>query len=199
MYFKLPYTKLADAPLKLLQTSEAKLISHETASTSEDNIYKFSFRDWQRLDSYNNPQNVRLEDAIDPELVTFAMGLFPTEHLYGWSLSFLPANTAIADHVDRMLLHRFCKRVIIPLSTTPDVLNWSYERDRTTKRFYTLDYGGVYRLNTAITHGLYNNSNLPRRAVYLDIIDDRLYNRFKNHPEMQKVILANALGEIYVF
>jgi hypothetical protein len=97
-----------------------------------------------------------------------------------------------------MFFHRIAKRIIVPITDTPDILNWHWQ-DNDTKRYYFLEYGNIYRLNTAYTHGLQSYSKQVRRAVYFDVIEPRLYNKFKQHPDILKVITARASGEKYVF
>jgi hypothetical protein len=193
MNFEFPIQVIGDVDTNILTLVNNKLIDYESKSQ-----YIFQYQNWSRLDSYNNPENLKLEDIIGDDIVNRVMSYFQNEVLYGWSLSYLPGNTKIADHVDRMMLHRLAKRIIVPVSNTPDVLNWHYSPDKISKRFYTLDYGKIYRLNTAATHGLVNNSKEPRRAVYFDIMPTRLFEKFKDSFDIQKVILLNSTGEIHV-
>lgn len=193
MYFEYPIKKIGTIDQSILHNVNQRLIEYET-----NNKYNFNYQDWQRLDSYNNPTGIQLADIVGHDIIKITMSLFTDHMLYGWSLSHLPAKTKVLDHVDRMMLHRLAQRIIVPVTDTPDVLNWHYSRDKVTKRYYTLDYGNIYRLNTAVTHGLENNNTQPRRAVYFDVMPIRLNNKFKDNFEIQKVILLNASGEIYV-
>lgn len=193
MNFELPIKTIGKINTDILDEVNERLIQHESKSE-----YVFKYQNWQRLDSYNNPENFKLEDIVGSRIIESVMSYFPSEVLYGWSLSHLPGKTKILDHVDRMLLHRLAKRIIVPVSNTPDVLNWHYSSDRITKRYYTLDYGNIYRLNTAATHGLMNNNEQSRRAIYFDVMPKRLFDKFKDSFDIQKVILMNASGEIHV-
>lgn len=193
MFFDLPIKTIGTIDHKILEKVNNLLIQYENS-----NNYVFEFQNWQRLDSYNNPKKFNLSDIVGQEIIDVVMKHFPKHMLYGWSLSYLPGKTKILDHVDRMMLHRFAMRIIVPVSDTPDVLNWHYSKDKITKRHYILDYGNIYRLNTAVTHGLENNNVNPRRAVYFDVMPQRLYEKFKDNFEIEKVILLNASGEIHV-
>lgn len=193
MNFDLPMKVIAPISHTILNEVNNKLCEYESREE-----YIFKYKEWQRLDSYNNPKNHTLESIVGHNIVDEVMQHFTDSILYGWSISHLPGKAIISDHVDRMMLHRFAKRIIVPISNTPDVLNWHYSKDKITRRFYTLDYGKIYRLNTAVTHGLINNNTLPRRAIYFDIMPTRLNEKFKNHFDIQKVILIKASGEIHV-
>lgn len=110
----------------------------------------------------------------------------------------MPEKSNIIDHVDRMLFHRFAKRIIVPITKHSDVINWHYSKDRVTRRYYFFEYGNIYRLNTAFTHGLKNSGPNARRAIYMDVMDRRLYEKFKSHVDILKVILVDASGEKHV-
>lgn len=193
MYFNLPIKVIGTIDVSLLEQVHCRLIDHEN-----NNNYIFKYENWERLDSYNNPAGFKLENIVGQEIIDIVMSHFPDSVLYGWSLSHLPGKTKISDHVDRMMLHRLARRIIVPVNDTPDVLNWHYSSDKVTKRYYTLEYGKIYRLNTAATHGLENNNINPRRAIYFDVMPVRLYEKFKNDFEIEKVILQKASGEIHV-
>jgi hypothetical protein len=193
MYFSLPVQQIGTISTELCERVNQRVSQWESNAR-----YKFKYEDWQRLDSYNNPENFQLTDIVGEEICTHVMSYFPGQMLYGWSISYLPGKTKILDHVDRMLLHRFAKRIIVPLNNTSEVLNWHYSDDKDTKRYYTLDLGNIYRLNTAATHGLMNQSENPRRAIYFDVMDVRVYEKFKDHPDINQVILMKAAGVIHV-
>ena len=193
MNFELPIKKIGTVPVPMLERALQGMLDYE-----KQNQYQFEFEDWRRLDSYNNPQNIQLADIAGQLLIDHVMSHFHNHVLYGWSLSYLPGKTRVVDHVDRMMLHRLAQRIIVPVNNVPDVLNWHYERDRITKRFYTLDYGNIYRLNTAATHGLENFNEQARRAVYFDVMPVRLYEKFQDNFEIQKVILLKSTGVIHV-
>jgi hypothetical protein len=193
MNFDRPYQDLGTVPVTLLEQALKGVIDLETKQG-----YNFKFGEWLRLDSYNNPNNYQLADIAGQELINHVMSLYPGEILFGWSISHLPPKKDVIDHVDRMFFHRIAKRIIVPISNTPDILNWHWQ-DNNTKRNYFFDYGHVYRLNTAYTHGVKSFNKEVRRAIYFDIIEPRLYNKFNQHPDMLKVITANASGVKYVF
>lgn len=193
MYFDLPFKRIGSVPVPLLEHALHGMFEYEN-----HNEYKFEYENWKRLDSYNNPLGIKLQDIAGQELIDHVMSHFKDHMLYGWSLSYLPSKTRVVDHVDRMMLHRLAQRIIVPVNDVPDVLNWHYCDDRQTKRFYTLDYGYIYRLNTAATHGLENNNTQPRRAIYFDVMPTRLYEKFQDNYEIQKVILLKATGVIHV-
>ena len=190
MYFELPMKLIGSIDCRLLDYANSKMIEFE-----QSNKYIFKYQNWHRLDSYNNPNSVQLNDIIGNDFIDAVMSYFPGQMLYGWSLSHLPAKTKILDHVDRMLLHRLAQRIVVPVTNTPDVLNWHYSNDKITKRFYMFEYGHIYRLNTSMTHGLSNNNSQPRRAVYFDVMSTRLYEKFKDNYEIEKVILFNSSTE----
>ena len=194
MNFNLPYKKIGSVPLEILAGLEQRVIDFEGTGA-----YKFKFGDWRRIDSYYNPDNHQLADIVGQEIIDHAMSFFPKEVLFGWSLSYMPEKSNVIDHVDRMLFHRFAKRIIIPITEKSDVLNWHYSKDKLTRRFYFFEYGNIYRLNTALTHGLINSGATARRAIYLDVMEKRLYEKFKSHPDILKVILVDATGERHVF
>lgn len=193
MNFKHPYEVIASISKEMLKDVEQKIIDFES-----NDAYNFKHGDWERIDSYYNPEGWDLEKIVGPDFIRYVTGLFPEDHFFGWSLSYLPPKKDVIDHADRMLFHRFAKRIIIVVSETPDVLNWHYSSDKETKRPYLLEYGKIYRLNTAVTHGLKNFSSLERRAIYVDMMPKRLYEKLKDHPDILKVILMNASGERYV-
>lgn len=193
MNFELPCKQIGPVPLELLEPLEDRVIEFE-----KKDAYNFKFGDWRRIDSYHNPENHKLEEIVGQEIVDHVMSFFNDEVLFGWSLSYLPEKSSVVDHVDRMLFHRFAKRIIVPITKQSDVLNWHYSSDKTTKRYYFFEYGNIYRLNTAATHGLKNSGDTPRRAIYLDVMERRLYEKFKTHNDMLKVILVNASGDIHV-
>lgn len=193
MNFELPCMHIGSVPLGLLEPLEDRVIEFE-----KKDAYNFKFGDWRRIDSYHNPDNHKLEDIVGQDIVDYVMSFFKDEILFGWSVSYLPEKSTVVDHVDRMLFHRFAKRIIVPITKQSDVLNWHYSRDKTTKRFYFFEYGNIYRLNTAATHGLKNSGDVPRRAIYLDVMERRLYEKFKTHNDILKVILVNATGDIHV-
>lgn len=177
---------------QLISSAEAQLIKFES-----NLIYNFSYKDWQRLDSYHNPSAHNLTDIVGEELVGAILQIFPSHKLFGWSISSVPAGTLISDHTDRLMLHRLAKRIIVPLTDTHSCQNWHWSTPD-LRINYTLNRGGVYRLNTAITHGLKNNGTEPRRAVYFDMMPTRLYDKFNTHADITSVILANATGSKYV-
>ena len=193
MNFDLPYFKVGSVPVTMLEQADALIKNFEN-----NHEYNFKFGDWRRIDSYNNPGNFQLSDLIGPDLQSHMQLFFPNHVLFGWSLSHLPAKTGIIDHADRMLFHRFAKRIIVITSQNKDVLNWHWAKDKLTKRPYVLDSGHIYRLNTAVTHGVHNHSNEDRRGVYFDMMPTRLYEKFKNHNDIMTAILTNATGEKYV-
>jgi len=193
MNFEAPVRELSTIPTGLLESALQGVINLEN-----NKGYNFKFGEWLRLDSYHNPENYKLADIIGQELIDWVMNLYPGEVLFGWSISHLPPKKDVIDHVDRMFFHRIAKRIIVPISNTPDVLNWHWQ-DANTKRHYFLEYGYVYRLNTAYTHGVKNYNNNVRRAVYFDIMEQRLYNKFNQHPDILKIITAKSSGEKYVF
>lgn len=193
MWFEHPMSEIAPISTDILDEVNASMINYESK-----NQYEFNYQNWERLDSYNNPSKIPLEQIVGQRIIDEVMSHFNDSMLFGWSLSYLPGKTKISDHVDRMMLHRLAKRIIVPVSNTPDVLNWHYSRDRITKRHYIFEYGKIYRLNTAVTHGLENYNSQPRRAIYFDVMPTRLYEKFKDNFEIEKVILLNASGEIHV-
>jgi hypothetical protein len=159
--------------------------------------YNFKHGEWLRLDSYHNPENHKIEDIAGPDIVDAVTAMFPEDELFGWSISYLPGKNEVVDHTDRMMFHRLAKRVIVVVNDVPDVLNWHW-KSNTLKVNYLIEYGNVYRLNTAITHGLINNNTESRRAIYFDMIPKRLHRKFKSHADILTVILADAVGEKYV-
>lgn len=193
MNFDLPVQHIGTVPQNLLEQALAGVVDLENKKG-----YNFKFGEWLRLDSYHNPEGHRLEDIAGQELIDHVMSYFPGEVLFGWSISYLPGMKDVVDHADRMFFHRLAKRIIVPISNTPDILNWHWH-DQYTRKYYFFDYGNIYRLNTAYTHGVKSNNKNIRRAIYLDVMDARLHEKFKTHPDIVKVILANASGEKYVF
>lgn len=193
MNFNRPYQHIGSVPKELLVNALQGIVDLESKQG-----YNFKFGQWLRLDSYHNPDNYQLADIAGQELIDHVMSYFPDNKLFGWSISYLPGMGDVIDHADRMFFHRLAKRIIIPVSDTPDILNWHWQ-DQHTKRFYFFEYGNVYRLNTAYTHGVKSFNKEIRRAIYLDVIDNRLYDKFKDHPDIVKVILGKASGEKYVF
>lgn len=193
MYFKTPYKVVSKIPTALLSAAEKNAELFE-----KSDAYNFKYGQWLRLDSYHNPENYQIKDITGTEIVDYVTSLFPDDEFFGWSVSHLPAKADIVDHADRMLFHRFAKRIIVCLSDVNDVLNWHWSKDGTTKRPYFFEYGTIYQLNTASTHGVKNYSNKDRRAVYFDMMPSRLYEKMKSHPDILTVILSNATGEKYV-
>ena len=163
----------------------------------QKNAYNFKHGEWLRLDSYHNPENYKLENIAGSEIINKVTAMFPEDELFGWSVSYLKGKSEVVDHTDRMMFHRLAKRVIVLVNDVPDVLNWHWFSNDTRVN-YLLEYGDVYRLNTSITHGLKNNNNDNRRAIYFDMMPKRLYNKFKSHQDIVTVILADAVGEKYV-
>lgn len=192
MFFKGYYQVAGKLDATLLEQVNANIIAFE-----QQQAYNFKHGEWLRLDSYYNPENYKLEDIAGTEIIDSVKSMFPEDELFGWSVSYLPGKSDVVDHVDRMLFHRLAKRVIVVTTDTPDVLNWHWHSNK-TKVNYLLEYGNVYRLNTAITHGLKNNNVENRRAVYFDMMPKRLYEKFKSHPDIVSVILADAVGEKHV-
>jgi hypothetical protein len=193
MNFNLPYMKIGKVPEPIVEQADDLIKNFE-----KNNSYNFKLKDWLRLDSYHNPLNFKLADLVGQELIDIVTSHFPDHTLYGWSVSHLPAKGQIIDHADRMMFHRFAQRIIVLTSKAKDVLNWHWASDRETKRYYIFETGNIYRLNTAVTHGVKSFSDEDRRGVYLDIMPTRLYEKFHNHPDILKVILTNATGEKYV-
>lgn len=193
MNFEHPFAKIGTIPLEILDGVEDRVVEFEKTGA-----YNFKFGQWQRIDSYHNPDNHQLEDIVGPDIINHVMSFFPDEVLFGWSLSHMPEKSNIIDHVDRMLFHRFAKRIIVPITKHSDVINWHYSKDRVTRRYYFFEYGNIYRLNTAFTHGLKNSGPNARRAIYMDVMDRRLYEKFKSHVDILKVILVDASGEKHV-
>lgn len=192
MFFKGYYQVAGKLGTSLLEQVNANIIAFE-----QKQAYNFKHGEWLRLDSYYNPENYKLEDIAGAEIIDSVKAMFPEDELFGWSVSYLPGKSDVVDHVDRMLFHRLAKRVIVITTDTPDVLNWHWYSDDTRVN-YLLEYGNVYRLNTAITHGLKNNNVENRRAIYFDMMPKRLYEKFKSHPDIVSVILADAVGEKHV-
>ena len=193
MNFGLPYAKIGTVPVPMLEHADDLIKNFES-----NHAYNFKLNEWLRIDSYKNPENFQLQDLIGPNLQNYVQQFFPDHTLYGWSVSHLPAKSDIVDHADRMLFHRFAKRIIVITSNNKDVLNWHWATDKKTKRPYIFEYGNIYRLNTSVTHGVKNFSAQDRRGVYFDMMPTRLYEKFKNHSDILKVILTNATGEKYV-
>lgn len=194
MNFKYPLQKICTIPMELVQETDKLISDFERLKE-----YNFKLEDWLRLDSYFNPNNISLENVIGSKILNYLLEYFPDDKLFGWSISHLPEQGSVVDHCDRMLFHRFAKRIIVVTSDTPDVLNWHYSNDRATKIPYVLERGNAYRLNTAFTHGLKNFSNQQRRGFYLDLMPNRLFEKFNSHPDILKVIVSNSTGEKYVF
>jgi hypothetical protein len=194
MNFKYPLQKICAVPRNLLESANLGIIDFE-----QNNNYEFKLEDWQRLDSYFNPKNKEIADIVGQDILDYLLQFFPDDILFGWSISKLPGGGEVVDHCDRMLFHRFAKRIIIVTSNTEDVLNWHWHSDRKTKIPYVLEYGNVYRLNTAYTHGLKNHSGKDRRGFYLDMMPSRLWEKFKEHPDLLKVIVKTATENRYVF
>jgi hypothetical protein len=193
MNFNAPMHHIGTIDKPILETALAGVLDLE-----DKKGYNFKFGEWLRLDSYHNPEGYKIEDVAGEELVNTVLSYFPGDVMFGWSISYLPGLGSVIDHADRMFFHRIAKRIIVPITDTPDVLNWHWNRDG-TKRNYFFEYGNIYRLNTAYTHGVKSFNKDIRRAIYFDIMDSRLYEKFKTHPDVVKVILANASGEKYVF
>lgn len=193
MNFNGYYEKIGTIDKDILQQAEKNISEFE-----ELKAYNFKHGEWLRLDSYRNPDNHLLENIIGSELVDIVKAMFPEDEHFGWSVSHMPGNSTVVDHADRMFFHRIAKRIIVCVSDVPDVLNWHWSSDRHTNIPYVFEYGNVYRLNTAITHGVKNNNANHRRAVYFDMMPKRLYNKFNCHADILKVILADAVGEKYV-
>lgn len=192
MFFKGHYQVIGKVEPQLLEQVNANIVAFE-----QKQAYNFKHGEWLRLDSYYNPENHRLEDIAGIEIINQVTAMFPDDMLFGWSVSYLPGKSDVVDHVDRMLFHRLAKRIIVTTTNTPDVLNWHWHSDK-MRINYLLEYGNVYRLNTALTHGLKNNNLENRRAVYFDMMPTRLYEKFKSHPDIVSVILADAIGEKHV-
>jgi len=193
MYMHVPVKTLFEVSNLLSTDVEKRLVDLEA-----NGLYNFKLGAWERVDSYGLSKAPKLSTVIGNELVNYVMKQFPGEHLFGWSLSMLPPGQQVLEHTDRMMFHRLARRVIVPVGPTKDVLNWSYASDKKTKRYYLLETGAAYQLNTAITHGLSNNGSLPRRAVYFDVIDERLYQKFISHPDIMCVILKQNTGAVHV-
>lgn len=193
MNFDRVYQAVGSVPLELLKQADMSIDQFE-----QTNPYNFKHGEWLRLDSYHNPEQRQLSSIIGQDLIDHVMSYFPGEVLFGWSVSHLPAGQVIVDHADRMFFHRLAKRIIVPISNAEDILNWHWNRDRATRLPYILPLGQIYRLNTAVTHGVQSFNNKARRAVYFDVIEQRLNDKFISHPDMLTVILANATGEKYV-
>lgn len=193
MNFNLPMRHIGTVPRPLLERALAGVEELE-----QQKGYNFKFGEWLRLDSYHNPEGYELGHIAGQELIDHVMSYFPGDILFGWSVSYLPAEAAVIDHADRMFFHRIAKRIIVPITDTPDVLNWHWNKDG-TKRNYFFEYGNIYRLNTAYTHGVKSFNKNIRRAIYFDVMEKRLHDKFISHPDIVKVILANASGEKYVF
>ena len=193
MNFNRVYKTIGPVPMTLLAQADAGIDAFE-----KRDAYNFKHGEWLRLDSYHNPDNYQLADIVGQELIDHVMSYFPGEVLFGWSVSHLPPMQTIVDHADRMFFHRLAKRIIVPISNADDILNWHWNRDRQTKLPYTFPLGHVYRLNTSVTHGVQSFNKQARRAVYFDVMESRLYDKFKGHADIVTVILANAVGEKYV-
>jgi hypothetical protein len=193
MNFDLPYKHIGPVPRELLEQAELGVIDLEASGA-----YNFKHGEWLRLDSYYNPDNHELSDIVGSGLVDHVMSFFPGEKLFGWSVSHIPPHQPVIDHADRMFFHRFAKRIIVPINDVGNnVLNWHWSWND-TRRCYFFEYGNIYRLNTAWTHGVKNSSNQVRRAVYFDVMETKFYDKFITHPDILTVILANAAGEKYV-
>lgn len=190
---KIPMQQLFTVPKEILNDARQKILNMEATEG-----YSFKLQAWKRVDSYafNSPPD--LSKYVGSDLVDYVISKFPDDVLFGWSLSLLPSKEKVIEHTDRMFFHRFAKRIIVPIDGTKDVLNWSYDNDKKTRRYYLMPEGFAYQLNTAITHGLSNNGPFDRRAVYFDMIDQRLNTKFSSHPDLKKVILQQNTGVIHV-
>jgi hypothetical protein len=186
--------KIASISTDLLETADDRIQNFE-----KENPYNFKFGDWLRLDSYNNPNNIKLDEVVGTEIISFIKKFFPDDEMFGWSISHLPAKTEIVEHTDRMLFHRIAKRIIIITNPVTDVLNWHVHKDANIIIPYIFEYGNIYRLNTAYSHGVKNNSDHNRRGFYIDMMPKRLYEKFNKHPDILTVILDNATGVKHVF
>lgn len=185
---------------QLIGSVDKKLLSqtnNRIQTFEQGRAYNFKHGEWLRLDSYYNPENHKIENIAGSDIVDAVTAMFPEDELFGWSISYLPGKNEVVDHTDRMMFHRLAKRVIVVVNDVPDVLNWHW-KSNTLKVNYLIEYGNVYRLNTAITHGLINNNTESRRAIYFDMIPKRLHRKFKSHADILTVILADAVGEKYV-
>lgn len=185
---------------QLIGSVDKNLLSQTSAriqTFEQGKAYNFKHGEWLRLDSYHNPENHKIEDIAGSDIVDAVTAMFPEDELFGWSISYLPGKSEVVDHCDRMMFHRIAKRIIVVVTDTPDVLNWHWKTNN-MKVNYLIEYGNVYRLNTAITHGLKNNNTENRRAIYFDMMPKRLHSKFKSHADILTVILADAVGEKYV-
>ena len=117
MNFYLPVKEIGAISHDLLKTALSGVIDLENKKG-----YNFKFGEWLRLDSYNNPQNYTLADIVGQGLIDAVMNYFPGDHLFGWSISHLPPKKDVIDHCDRMFFHRIAKRIIVPITDTPDIL-----------------------------------------------------------------------------
>lgn len=106
--------------------------------------------------------------------------------LCAWSLSRINPGTRLSDHTDGILRFRFCDRYIIPLSNNSRSYNYYKEGEREVRVHFKI--GGVYRLNNLVMHGAVNDGDEPRDNLLLDVIEERVWHKYKHHPDMYALI-----------
>lgn len=110
--------------------------------------------------------------------------------LYSWSISRLSPRTKLGNHTDGILRFRFCDRIIIPLSVNTKSYNYTVVGGKENRVY--LEVGGIYRLNNLEIHGAVNDGDTPRDNLLIDMIDPRLWAKFKDHPDLYSLISPNA-------
>lgn len=84
-----------------------------------------------------------------------------------------PANTSQDLHVDPKILHRFCRRIHLPILTNDQSFL------RVEKNLYHLEPYCIYDFNNMVPHGSYNNGKTPRIHFVIDLIEESVLNKLR--------------------
>jgi hypothetical protein len=76
-------------------------------------------------------------------------------------------------------------------------VNYNYGYIDDEKVIYPLKVGNVYRINNAIVHSAINMENENRINILIDCWDQRLKEKFKDHPDLFSAL--SILGINYEF
>lgn len=195
MFFPAAFQDMGELPLELVDSAAAavRLISDIDYTYRDYNVKEVK-ESWLRVDFAREPSEPRLKPlyaafkAIADHVVS-KHKLFPISNI---SLSQLRPKQVLEEHIDGRFIHKITDRYLVPLSRSNKNYNYGYYDKQ--KVIYPLVYGHVFRINNAIIHSALNLEDDERHNVLIDVMDERLAIKFKDHPDLFRSLNANNIN-----
>lgn len=137
------------------------------------NHFKVSEREWPIL------------DLTLPFLIEIKKH-FPNHRFMKGEIYNCPAKTSQDLHVDPKILHRFCRRLHLPLLTNDSAfLTIGHNQ-------YHLEPYHIYDFNNMVPHGSYNAGDTTRIHIVVDLIEESVFNRLDGFMTMPQDLFDDS-------